>query len=59
VHHFKAPVWAQSPTLRPDRCSPLYDPAIYAPTVVARQPSVSSSTTSSAFGFSFSAIVIA
>jgi hypothetical protein len=38
---------------------PLYDPAIYAPRLVTRQPSVSSSTTSWAFGFSFSAIVIA
>jgi hypothetical protein len=59
VHFFEAPVWAQPrPCARP--VLPLCGPqSIYAPRELARQPSVSSSTTSSAFGFSFSAIVIA
>ena len=47
----------RNPDSAPRPMYPLFSrQSIYAPTVLARQPSVSSSITSSAFGFSFSAI---
>ena len=49
----------RNPDPAPRPMLPLYDPAIYAPRVVARQPSVSSSITSSAFGLNFSTMLIA
>jgi hypothetical protein len=49
----------RNPDSAPRPMLPLDDPEIYAPRVVVRQHSVSSSITSSAFGLSFSAMLIA